>query len=311
MAGYEDYYIDDLIKANKEIVITKFIDTILDENATLDESFIFELALDILELTDDNGSPIFKLNSDLHFDDISLKIFEAASIEFLEFLEENKKDISEEQLNFAKNIIQLLTTTLESKSILKKNSKVRFVTLPDPKNPDSSILMSDVIGNGPHGYKFELSKPSEINSVTYASLLLRELSQIEEAFSQDASISLHTGTHKTFQSEGPIQVRRNVRSRLRIPILQYGENTVAIAGIFHKIGDNDPSVQKEYDVRNDMAKEKKKELADVDKLEKLYYDFKMELIKKVYDPKFEGMRNVYRYFIDQAYKKAKEEGYVF
>ena len=303
MQGYEK----DIIDYYKQIVFNKLLDMLLNDEVSLDENSVMQMALDIFELVDDAGKPIFKLNSDYRFDDNSIEVFRQASKAFLEECEDNMDIISQEQIEHMKNVVNLIEYTLKNKSIIKRDSKVRFITLPDPEY--LSALISDMDGNGPNGFKFDPNSPSEISGVSNAVLILRELLQIEKVLQDDPDIIRHTGARMPFQSENNIQVKRNVSARLRIPIFQYGKDTIMIAGIFHKIGDNDPKVQNEYIERKARADAMKKDLnANVDECEKRYCEFKKYLISHIYGRKVDEARSVYRYFIEVSMKQMKEVG---
>ena len=76
-------YEKDMIEYYKQIVYNKLVDMLLNENISLGEDSIMQMALEVFELVDDAGKPIFKLNSDYVFDNSSQAVFKIAGEAFL------------------------------------------------------------------------------------------------------------------------------------------------------------------------------------------------------------------------------------
>ena len=303
--SYKDY----IIESKVSITVLKLSDMILEDDLIMDENNIIDIALEILDLCDQDGKKIFKLDENYHFDSDSITIFEKACEKFIDECELCSDLITKENQEKMNKVIELLRSTIKNKKVIKSDKKVRFITMP---NDDyKSILESDIEGFGPHKYKFKLSEPSEVNGQSNAAVLLKELEQIEKVLSSDACIVKHTGQHQPFQSEGGIQVKRNVAASIRIPIIQYGPDTVLIAGIFHKEGQNDLIVQNEYEARKKKTDFMKDDInIDRSQCEKLYYAFKTKLIKSLYGNKVDNMNTLYRYMLEETNKEiVREDSY--
>ena len=84
-----------------------------------------------------------------------------------------------------------------------------------------------------------------------------------------------------------------------------------ISGIFHKVGQNDESVQNEYKNRQSIINDMKDDLnVNIEDCEKLYYDFKLSLIKGLYGDKVSTMEAVHRYMLESTLEKEEQEKYV-
>ena len=304
-----------LLNRNADILVFKLSDMILENDTIIDKSNIIDIALEILDLVDDNGRKIFKLDNEFKFDKYSILIFKKARERFSEECKSCSDIIDAEAKERIDKTLDLIEYTLENENIIKSSNKVRFITI--PTQDDKSLLDYDIDGKGvnlefgkekyqtkaPHKYEFRLSQPSEINGQKNAEVILKELEQIEKVLSSDPCIVKHTGKHQPFQSEGSSQVKRNVAACTRIQINQFGENIVAISGIFHKEGQNDLALQSEYEVRKDILSSMKKDLnININECEKKYYEFKTRLIKNLYGSKLYGMTSIYRYMLSVGSK---------
>ncbi len=313
-----------LTESRINTVVLKLSDIVFDDEIYLDKNNIIDYILSIMDLVDESGKKIFKLDDNYHFDKQSNIIFKEARKNFEKECEECKDIISKENIDSIKSILDLMEKVIESEEILKPKTKVKFITIPISKN--ESILDYDISGRGtdiivsgkkyqtkpPHKYEFNLLMPSPVTGKSNAEVLLKELEQIEKVLSSDPCIVKHTGSHQPFQSEGSSQVKRNVAAATRIQLNQFGENIVAISGIFHKEGQNDLSVQSEYETRKDILKGLKDDInLNISACEKTYYNFKLKLIRSLYSSKIEELNGVYRYMImktmenDQLYNVGK------
>ena len=310
---YNKYIIEakvyEVFKALNDIVL----DQIEDDGLTAKS-----MALSILDLKDDSGKDIFKLDNNYQFDSASLKIFEESRKQFEDTCRECKDILSAEDMVKIISTLNMIEKTLRVDRIIKPLTKVRFITIPVK---GKSALENDLDGKAalvefagkkhmltsPHRFEFKLSHPSEVSGLKNGEMILKELAKIENVLAEDPCIVKHTGKKMPFQSEYGSQVKKFTSSELRIMLNQYGTNTVMISGIFHKVGQNDESVQNEYKNRQDIIDDMKDDLnVSVEECEKLYYDFKLELIKGLYGDKVSTMEAVHRYMLESSLEQEKE-----
>ena len=313
---YNKYIIEakvyEVFKALNDIIL----DHIEDDSLTAKS-----MALSILDLKDESGKDIFKLDNNYQFDAASLRIFELARKQFEDTILECKDILEAEDLVKIQSTLNLLEKTLKVERIVKPMTKVRFITIPVK---GKSALENDLDGKAtlvefagkkhmltsPHRFEFKLSHPSEVSGLKNGEMILKELAKIENVLAEDPCIVKHTGKKMPFQSEYGSQVKKFTSSELRIMLNQYGTNTVMISGIFHKVGQNDESVQNEYKNRQSIIDDMKNDLnVSVEECEKLYYDFKLELIKGLYGDKISTMEAVHRYMLESTLEKEEEVTY--
>lgn len=291
-----------------EIIVNKLNDMILDEEYVDARGTLFEL----VELIDLYGNKVFELDEDLHFTFESILLFEKAVESFKENLKVLEQDFSDLDLEY-QFILDNLENLLEffrNERIAKNKNKTTFIAIPIGK---TSALNYDIMGsncNGkfagvdcslksPHKFKFDLSRPSQIKGKSNGQIILSELDKIENVLEYDACIVNHTGQRRPFQSEGSTQVKRNTAACTRIQINQYGENVVAICGIYHKVGRNDDEVQSEYETRKEVLEHMSKDKnIDIEMCKKAYYDFKKEVIMSVYQKDITRAQAICEYLIN-------------
>lgn len=300
------YEVDELQKI--EIIVNKLNDMILDEEYVDAKGTLFEL----VELIDLYGNKIFELDDDLHFTFESISLFEKAVESFKENLKVLEQDFTDLDLEY-QFILDNLENLLEffrNEKIIKDRKKTTFIAIPIGK---SSALNYDIMGSNcndkfagmdcglksPHRFKFDLSRPSQIKGKSNGQIILSELDKIENVLEYDACIVNHTGQRRPFQSEGGTQVKRNIAACTRIQINQYGENVVAICGIYHKVGQNDDEVQSEYETRKEVLEHMSKDKnIDIEMCKKAYYDFKKEVIMSVYQKDITRAQAICEYLIN-------------
>lgn len=291
------------------------------ENMLIDnDSFEMDSLLESLtELKDLNGKKILKLDDDLHFNKESIEILNKAIEGFKKTLEIFKKDYSDLEVYYdeVKENLNEITEFFKKNTLTKKENSeepVIFITIPIG---DKTSLDYDIAGesvkvefngkqtqlNSPHDYEFSLAMPSPINGRKNVDVLLSELETIEARLSSDPCIINHTGAHRPFQSEDGSQVKRNTRACTRIQLNQYGPRIIAIPGIYHKVGQIDNEVQREYNCRKEVLDNLKADKKySIEECSRLYNKFKLKLITEKYGKNVNETLAMCRYIIAKETK---------
>ncbi len=309
-------------KAIKEKIAGMILDTI--EESEITYAYVKDIIISLLSVTANYNYAVNLAKNEMFLDKESTQII-IESVE--ELLKDNVfmgmiKEVSKEEE--VKKVFDLIKDFVLSMKEITPARKVTFITIPD-KDLLESVLDFDWEGKEcmtcvgmstqvPNKQSFGKDSPAEGKDA--ALYFLNALDNIERK--QKYSVNPPPlGKAEKYNDKFVCWSYRDTGKQIRIQFNYYhtgqtnGDRIVVVSGIFRKDAQNDNFLQKQYATRKKIIDEMEKREIKVETCEKVFREFKMGLIKKVYEDSLETRKSVRNTLANYMWALFKKERNIY